>query len=72
MKCVRLFVALGACSLLLASVASAEPAVHARPAAAAIVQKSHVAARPDRKAARNHGHKRPMAHDATLDWPQLG
>ena len=44
----------------------------ALPAAAAIVQKSHVAAKPDRKAARNHGHKRPMAHDATLDWPQLG
>jgi hypothetical protein len=72
MKCVRLIVALGACSLLLASAASAEPAVHTKAAAASIAQKSHVVAKPDRKAARNHGHKRPVGHDATLDWPQLG
>jgi hypothetical protein len=72
MNCVRLFVALGACSLLLAGTAAAEPAVHQKAARAATVEKAHVTIKPDRKAARNHGHKRPMEHDATLDYPQLG
>jgi hypothetical protein len=71
MNCVRLFVALGACSLLLAGTAAAEPAVHQKAARAATVQKSHVTIKADRKAA-NHGHKRPVEHDATLDYPQLG
>jgi hypothetical protein len=73
MKSVRLLVATGACSLLLlASSASAAPAVHvqAKPTTVAAAHKTH--AKADPRAARAHGHKRPAHHDATMDWPQLG
>ena len=75
MKSGKLLVAMGAAFLLMgARSASAAPRVHAKANSAhEIVQSS---ARPQRRAARSenkgHAHKRPVQHDATLDYPQLG
>jgi len=71
----KLLIAMGAAFLLLgASSAQAAPRVHTKANSAnEIVQSS---AKPQPRAARSEGkgrrHKRPVQHDATLDYPQLG
>lgn len=69
MKSVKLVAIAGACSLLLlANAAFAEGTSPSKPIAAASVKKAH-AVKADPK---GPAHKRPMHHDSTLDYPQLG
>jgi hypothetical protein len=75
MKSGKLLIAMGAAfSLLAAHSAQAAPQVHAKANSAnEIVQAS---AKPQPRSAKSegkgHGQKRPVQHDATLDYPQLG
>ena len=69
MKSLKLIVVAGACSLLLSSSAAvAGPVEHSKAIASAPVKKTH-AAKADRK---GPALKRPVHHDSTLDYPQLG
>jgi hypothetical protein len=75
MKSGKLLVAMSAAFLLVgARSAGAAPRVHAKANSAhGIVQSS---AKPQPRAARSdnkgRAHKRPVQHDATLEYPQLG
>jgi len=76
MKSGKLLVAMGAAFLLMAArSASAAPLVHAKSNStsgtvhAAIKLHPQGAVKSDRK---GHGQKRPVHHDAQLDYPQLG
>jgi len=75
MKSGKLLVALSAAfSLLGASAAQAAP--HAQAKANSSSETVHASSKPQPRAARSEGkargHKRPVQHDATLDYPQLG
>jgi len=74
MKSGELVVAMGAAfSLLAARSARAAPQVHAKASSGA---EMHAAVKPHPRAAKPEGkargNKRPVHHDATLEYPQLG
>lgn len=75
MKSGKLLIAVGAAFLLMgARGVDAAPLVHARANSASGTV--HVAAKSQPRAAKSEGkgraHKRPVQHDAQLDYPQLG
>jgi hypothetical protein len=74
MKSGKLLVAMGAAFLLVgASTAHAGPQLHAKANSSSetvqVSVKPQTALKSDGK---TRGHKRPVQHDATLDYPQLG
>ncbi|HEX9603941.1 MAG TPA: hypothetical protein VF973_09340 [Myxococcales bacterium] len=71
----KLLIAMGAAFLLMgAQSAQAAPRVHAKANSANEIV--HASGKPQPRAAKSEGkvrgHKRPVQHDATLDYPQLG
>ena len=71
----KLLIAMGAAFLLMgAKSVQAAPRVHAKANSANEIV--HASGKPQSRAAKSEGkvrgHKRPLQHDATLDYPQLG
>ncbi len=70
MKPGKLVIALGAAFLLM----GAQAAPHAQPKVNSASETLHAAAKPQPRASKSkvRAQKRPVQHDATLDYPQLG
>ena len=75
MKPVKMLIAMAAAFLLLGAHA-VQAAPHAQAKTNSTSERVHVAAKPQPRAAKSdaklRSHKRPLQHDAQLDYPQLG